>query len=70
MNFILIATIVLIIVLISREPNQKQVGKRYERHKQMRRDSARIDSLNNRVSVLEEVLLDRERRLRDKFRDI
>jgi len=70
MNFILIATIVLIILLISREPSQKKAGKRYERHKQMRRDRARMDSLTNRVSVLEEVLLDRERRLRDKFRDI
>ncbi|MEO9971116.1 MAG: hypothetical protein ABJG15_15065 [Hyphomonadaceae bacterium] len=70
MNFIIIIAIVLIIAAISHEPKAERTGKRFERHKQMRRDAARIDSLTHRVSVLEEVLLDRERQLRGKFRDL
>lgn len=70
MNLFVIAAIVLIIVMISREPSGHRKGKRFERYKQARRDRARIDALTNRVSVLEEVLLDRERRLRGKFGDL
>lgn len=70
MNLIVIAVIVLIIVLISREPNPDRKNRRSKRHDQNPRDAARIESLNHRVSVLEEVLLDRERRLRDKFGEL
>lgn len=68
MNLIVIAIIVLIIVMISREPSS-------ERKHGRRRDgpgpeARRIDELSHRIGVLEEILLDRERRLRDKFGDL
>ncbi len=67
MNLIVIAIIVLVIFLISREPKS---DRRRGRHSPPPQDMRRIDELSHRVGVLEEILLDRERRLRDKFRDL
>jgi len=67
MNLIVIAIIVLIIVMISKEPNP---DRKRRRHRTDEPETRRIDELSHRVGVLEEILLDRERRLRDKFGDL
>ncbi len=69
MNLIVIAIIVLAIVLISREPKTDRKRCR-TRRREGEPDRRRIEDLSHRVGVLEEILLDRERRLRDKFGDL
>lgn len=69
MNWLVIILIVAIICLLNREPSEKQLRRKRERDVSWR-DRTEIDRLQARVTVLEEILLDRDRRLRDDFRRI
>ncbi len=69
MSWLLIILIVTIICLLNRGPSEREL--RRERGKRTTsQDRDEIDRLQARVTVLEEILLDRDRRLRDDFRRI
>lgn len=69
MNWLMIILIVAIICLLNRGPSEKQLRRNREKHVSPR-ERSEIDRLQARVTVLEEILLDRDRRLRDDFRRI
>lgn len=67
MNLLVIAVIVLLIIMMSRDPkSNRSCGRRRKDEP----DLGRIEELTHRVNVLEEILLDRDRRFRDKFGDL
>lgn len=70
MNLWIILAIVAVICLMNRGSSRAE---RHEPRDKYRRRDARddqIDRLKARVATLEEILLDRDRRLRDDFRGI
>ncbi len=70
MNLWIILAIVAVICLLNRAPSR--AGRRGRGEPSRRRDvrDDQIDRLKARVATLEEILLDRDRRLRDDFRGI
>lgn len=72
MNLWIILAIVAVICLLNRGPREDRKPRRHRRHSDTyaHQKDADIDRLSARVSTLEEILLDRDRQLRDRFRGL
>ncbi|MEM9668424.1 MAG: hypothetical protein AAF950_05820 [Pseudomonadota bacterium] len=75
MNLWIILAIVAVICLLNRGPREERRSPRHRRRRNSKYEShydtdERFDRLNARITTLEEILLDRERRLRDQFRGL
>ncbi|MEM7664001.1 MAG: hypothetical protein AAF292_17295 [Pseudomonadota bacterium] len=72
MNLWIILAIVAVICLLNRGPRHERRSRcrRTNSHDRAQPKDAEIDRLNARVTTLEEILLDRDRRLRDQFRGL
>ncbi|MEL7129201.1 MAG: hypothetical protein AAGK23_06610 [Pseudomonadota bacterium] len=69
MNWLAVLAVVTIICLLNRGSCDRRYSPRNKGDMPRQRDD-QIDRLHARISVLEEILLDRERRLRDDFRGL
>ena len=69
MNLVIIGLIAFAIYLATNKGDKRDDHRRREASK-TRRETEQIERLKARVSVLEEILLDRDRQLRDGFRGL
>jgi len=67
MNLWIILAIVAVICLLNRGPSERDNTRRRSRKPET---DEQFERLKSRVTVLEEILLDRDRRLRDDFRGL
>lgn len=72
MNLWIILAIVAVICLLNRGPRHQRSPRSRRRHSPERpaEKDRDLEQLSARVSTLEEILLDRDRRLRDQFRGL
>lgn len=69
MNLVIIGLIAFAIYLATSKSDKRHDHRRRDTAR-TRRDTEQIERLKARVSVLEEILLDRDRQLRDGFRGL
>lgn len=67
-----ILIIILCVIILVQWVRGEDVGRRrrWSAHKSSRRDKEQIERLKSRVAVLEQILLDRDRQLRDGFKGL
>lgn len=69
MNLIIILLCVLVFCLLMRGSDERRNSRRHGRNGPSRGDE-QIERMKSRITVLEEILLDRDRQLRNKFRGL